>query len=66
MKESCEWCVKENLDVLIHISKDLERSLMCFNQLENPRAFSTKQNLISSCKNLINQMSNFVDHYESM
>jgi hypothetical protein len=61
-----EFDVKEELEILIKSAKDLQKSLNHFSQYENPRAFDSKQRLISTCYYLADELKEFADNYTNL
>ena len=56
---------RTELENLIQEAKDLKRSLECFIQYENTRAFDSKQKLISSVEFLSERLIRFKENYEN-
>lgn len=56
---------RTELQKLIDEAKDLRRSLDCFIQYENPRAFDSSHKLIQHCHFLSERLDRFNENYQN-
>lgn len=61
-----EFDVMTQLGKVMHDAKNLKDSLERFITFKNPRYFSTRQKLISSCKFLEESIKDFRESYEDL